>query len=117
VLPPDEGAPMLLEAFEFAERADSPRLDAALVDLAANVAGECESWEIAARLRGAAEDQMERMGMRRDYADERSAEPVVDRAKQALGRQGYAVAYDQGRARPFHEALVEARSWLADRSD
>jgi predicted ATPase/class 3 adenylate cyclase len=100
------------EAFDIADRIQSNRVGQSLLEATAGLATIREDWPAAARLYGAAEAEARRSGLRRDPADEAFLAPLIDRARAALGSDGFRCACAGGHAMPLHTAVPEARERL-----
>ena len=102
----------LSEALAIAEAIGSKRAGQSGLEVCAALHVSREEWERAAILFGAAEAQMDRSGFRGDPADEAFLAPLVAKAREALGEQGFASAMATGRALPYEIAIEEARELL-----
>ena len=103
---------MLREALAIAEETGSQREGLAVLDVCAGLSAFGREWERAARVYGAAEGQMLRTGLRRDRTDEAFLAPLIDAARDALGREAYAAAEASGRTLLYADAIAEVRAWL-----
>jgi predicted ATPase/DNA-binding winged helix-turn-helix (wHTH) protein len=110
-----DGVPdKLLEAMEIGEKIDSTWVGADVVEVTAGLStllGQCER---AARLYGASDAQLARMGFRRQAADQAFLTPLIARAREALGASAFAAAEAAGRILSADAALAEARAWLLE---
>ena len=96
-----------LEALEVAGEGKSKHLGQAVLDLAVGLASCCEEWEVASRLLGAAESHLISTGFRRDPVDDAFLEPLVARAKAALGAASFDDRVRQGGRGVFEDAMTE----------
>ena len=71
-----------------------------------------ECPERAARFHGALVSHRERLRLDRDAPDETEIEPSLERAKSALGVEGFETSFAGGHRLSLEEAIAEARSWL-----
>ena len=99
------------EAAENARQGRSKRARTSSVDVTAAVAGACGAWPECARLYGAVDAALERMGAQREPADAVVHEPMRRRAQEALGAERFAERYRDGRALEVEAALDEALAW------
>ena len=83
------------------------------MDNAAGLAALREEWARVPRWRGAAAAVHERDETARELEDETTLEPIVERARQALGPASFDRAQTEGRALAANEAFAEIEAWLA----
>ena len=108
----DRAREMLREGFSIAEDIGSKRAGTAHLDGASELAAFFGEWNLAARLYGATEAQMERMGHHPEPGDEVS----IARAREALGAMAFAAAESDGRSLSYDDAIAQARAWLDEGS-
>ena len=108
----DRAREMLREGFSIAEDIGSKRAGTAHLDGASELAAFFGEWNLAARLYGAAEAQMERMG----HHPEPGNEIFIERAREALGAIAFAAAESDSRSLSYDEAIAQARAWLDEGS-
>jgi predicted ATPase/class 3 adenylate cyclase len=96
------------------ETGSTPAAQSAL-DVGAGLAALLDDFECSARFYGATKAQTERTAIRRDPADEAFLQPLIARARAALGDAAFARAEAAGRALTFDAAQDELRAWLAAR--
>jgi predicted ATPase/class 3 adenylate cyclase len=99
---------MLLEVMTISKETGSKLVARSVLEVCAGLAAASENWERAAKFFGAAETQREHTGLRRDSADEAFLNPLITRAKLALGRRTFDSIEEQGRATPLESALAQA---------
>jgi len=109
----DAAREKLLEAGELIETGDMRRTGQVLLDLVSTLACAREEFPVAARLAGAGEGLLERMGGEREPVDEQYLRPWVDRTREQLGEVSFEAAFEEGRAMSYEDALAEVRGWLA----
>ncbi len=80
----------------------------------AGLAGEAGDFLRSARLLGAVEALLAAIGAVLEHAERAMVDADADAARQALGEEGFAAAWEAGRVMPFDEALAEALA-LADK--
>ena len=85
----------------------------ALLDVCSAFAASRREWELAARMHGAAETQLEQTGLRRDPADTAFLTPWMGQTREALGAERFVAAEGGGRALSYEEAMRNAGAWLA----
>jgi hypothetical protein len=112
----DRVGAMLLEVLAIADEIGSKPAGQSALEVLAGLGVLHEDWTQAARFFGAAEAQAERTGLHRDPADEAFLTPLIAKAQTALGSTIFAAVESAGRALPYDEAMIEARSWLVSRS-
>ncbi len=100
---------MLLEVMKIGEEIGSKPVRRSALEVCAGLAAAREHWLQAAQLFGVAEAQREQTKLRRDPADQAFLDPLIARARQALGHQTFASAEEQGRTLPLDAALAQAR--------
>jgi predicted ATPase/class 3 adenylate cyclase len=103
---------LLVDAHAVAKRMGSKWVGQSLFEISSGLAATLGEWPVAARLFGVAEAQAAQTGLHRDAADEAFLRPLVERARTALGTQGFAAAEMAGRALAYDAALGEVRAWL-----
>ena len=106
----------LLEAFELSERAALVASRQGVMEITSMLAAALDDPQRAARLWGAAEAALERMGTHRLSLIEQVLQPQIARARDSLGEAAFAAAVAEGRALSDAAATAEARAWL-ERAD
>jgi tetratricopeptide (TPR) repeat protein len=69
-------------------------------------------YPIAARLAGASQAEMDRLGISRDVVDEKFFRHWLDRARKSMGEEAFVAENTAGRSLTIDQALAEAREWL-----
>ena len=108
----DRGRAVLREAMAIAGEIGSKRAGVAQLNSATQLAALLGEWEIAARLYGATEAQLEKTGHRREPMDEVGLAPHVARTRDTLGAAAFAAAESAGRLLSYDAAIAEVRAWL-----
>jgi tetratricopeptide (TPR) repeat protein len=111
--PGDRIAPILLEALAIADENRSEPATQSVLEVAAGWAAAGGDYRRAARLFGAVEALAEATGLRRDPADEAFLLPLVARARDALGADGFATLEAEGRSLRREDAIADVRNRLA----
>jgi tetratricopeptide (TPR) repeat protein len=109
----DRARSMLLEVMKIGEEIGSKPVSRSALEVCAALAAAHEHWLQAAQLFGVAEAQREQTTLRRDPADQAFLDPLMERARQALGNSKFASAEEKGRTLPLDAALAEARRELS----
>ncbi|HTR58635.1 MAG TPA: adenylate/guanylate cyclase domain-containing protein [Casimicrobiaceae bacterium] len=104
---------LLREVLTIADKTGSKTAGQSALEVSAGLAALEKDWERSARLYGAAEAQTLRTGIRRDPADEGFLQPLLARAREALGESRFALAEASGRALPVEQAIEDVRLWLS----
>ena len=104
---------LLRQVLAIAEETGSRPAGQSALEVAAGLAVLRQDPERCARLYGAAEAQTLRTGIQRDPADAAFLQPLLAKAREALGEPGFTVAEASGRALPFEQAIAEVRAWLS----
>lgn len=104
---------LLREVLTIADKTGSKTAGQSALEVSAGLAALEKDWERSARLYGAAEAQTLRTGIRRDPADEGFLQPLLVRAREALGESRFALAEASGRALPVEQAIEDVRLWLS----
>ncbi len=102
----------LLDALAIAEEIGFRPAGQSVLEVSAGLAALFEQWQRAALFFGVAEAQAEQTGLRRDPADETFLQPLVVKARAALGDVAFAVAETAGRRLSYQEAVADVRRWL-----
>jgi DNA-binding winged helix-turn-helix (wHTH) protein len=111
-----ERAPeMLLEALALADQIGLKILGAHVTSLVAALAAFTKSWHRAARLHGAACAQCEELGFAMEPVDAAFVEPMISRARDALGKEAFASDEAEGRMLSYGTTIAEAGAWLRER--
>ncbi|MEO8506039.1 MAG: adenylate/guanylate cyclase domain-containing protein [Betaproteobacteria bacterium] len=110
---PDRARAWLSEAASLSLELGSMPIEQCVLDVAAGLAAHGEQWDRAARLFGAAEAIIAQTQLQRERADAAFLEPLIARARVALGPAAYAAAEGAGRALASSAAMAEAQCWLA----
>jgi predicted ATPase/class 3 adenylate cyclase len=106
-----EAAPdMLRETIAITLEVGSEPLLQSVLDVAAGLAAQAGRWDRTARLLGAAEAIVRRLGFQRDAADAEFLRPLAAQARAALGAVAYAEAEAGGAALAHDAALAEVRA-------
>lgn len=100
------------EAHAIAREVGSTYLGELVLDVCAGLAAHLRQMEHAARFYGAAEAQLEEIGLRRDPADEAFLTPLIAQAREVLGPAMFAEGEAAGRALGYDGAMAEAQAWL-----
>ena len=108
---------MLVEIFDIALHTGSKPVGQSALDVTASYCVATGLNVEAARLFGAAQEQIASTGLQRDPADEAFLLPRRERARTELGPDAFASAESAGRSLSYDEAIVEARSRLAVAGD
>jgi len=103
---------MLVEAITIAAEIDSRPLGQSALDVCAGYCAWCQEWELAARIYGAAQAQVEQTGMQRDPTDEAFLVPLIERTRETLGTAAFVNAERSGRSLSYEEGTEMARRWL-----
>jgi hypothetical protein len=111
----DRARMVLLEALSIAEEIGSRPAGQSVVEVCSGLAALRQEWERSARFYGVAEAQISFTGIQRDPTDEAFLQPLVAKARAALGVAKFAAAEEAGRALSYEDAIAEARSWLENR--
>ena len=82
------------------------------LEATSRLAAACEDWLVAARLQGASDAAVDKMGGTRTWFDDPILASLHEKPAAMLGAGAYASAYDQGRGLALEEALGEAAAWL-----
>jgi non-specific serine/threonine protein kinase len=82
------------------------------LEATSRLAAACEEWLVAARLQGASDAAVDKMGGTRTWFDDPILASLHERPAALLGPEAYASAYDQGRGLALEVALGEAAAWL-----
>jgi predicted ATPase/class 3 adenylate cyclase len=110
---PDRARAWLSEAASLSVELGSMPIEQCVLDVAAGLASHGEQWDRAARLFGAAEAIIAQTGLQRDAADAAFLEPLITRARAALGPAAFAAAEAAGHALDIAVAMADVQSWLA----
>ena len=86
------------------------------LELCAALASLEETWHLAARFHGAAETLAFRIDLHHEPVDSIAIDPLVRRARAAVGDAVYAAAYAGGRAMSPPEVHAEVRAWLISKT-
>lgn len=89
------------------------RRDVVALELCAALASIVAAWEVAARFHGAAQAFASRMDLHLEPVDTMVIDPLVERARAALGDAAFAAAHAGGHGLTLQEARAEANAWLA----
>ena len=103
---------MATEAHTIVDEVGLTRIGVSVLEVCAGLAAAGEDWRCAARFFGAAEQQMERAGMRRSLVDDAYLAPLVAKARKALGAEGFTPAEREGRALSYEASMQDAADWL-----
>jgi tetratricopeptide (TPR) repeat protein len=103
---------MLLEVMKISEEIGSKPVRHSALEVCAGLAAARNHWRQAAQLFGVAEAQRELTKLRRDPADQAFLDPLIARARQALGHHTFASAEEQGRTLPIDAAFAQAHEEL-----
>ena len=104
----------LLEALALADQIGLKILGAHVTSLVAALAAFTKSWHHAARLHGAGCAQCEDLGFAMEPADAAFVEPMISRARDALGKEAFASDEAEGRTLSYETAIAEAGAWLRE---
>jgi predicted ATPase len=110
----DGARALLVEGLATAEKVGAKKTVQMAIDAEAGLLGALREWHRAARLMGASEAQMVRMGCQRESADERFIAPRIAQARKELGEEAYGAMCAAGRALSYEEAVVQAKEWLEE---
>jgi predicted ATPase/class 3 adenylate cyclase len=102
------------EALAIAEQIGSNRAGQSGLGVAAGLHAFGGAWERAAILFGAAQEQMAQAGVHGDPTDEAFLEPLIAKARSALGAATFAAAAATGHALAYDAALAQAQAWLVE---
>ncbi|MDQ3026762.1 MAG: tetratricopeptide repeat protein [Pseudomonadota bacterium] len=108
----DRARPVLSEALAISTALGSKPAQQSVLEVCAGLASLGGNWDQAVGFFSAAEAQASRTGIHRDPADDAFLVPWMQKARAALGEEGFAQRETEGRARTFEEVLGEARAWL-----
>ncbi len=103
---------MLIESLAISDELGSRRGRLVVMEVCAGFAAHLGRWELAARFDGAADIHTVQMGRRRDIADAAFLAPFIERARAALGVDGYATTEAAGRALSYDDAVAAMQKWL-----
>ena len=103
---------MLIESLAISDELGSRRGRLVVMEVCAGLAAHLGLWELVARFDGAADIHTVQMGRRRDIADAAFLAPLIERARAALGSEGYATAEAAGRALSYDNAVAAMQEWL-----
>ncbi len=103
---------MLIESLAISDELDSRRGRLVVMEVCAGLAAHLGQWELVACFDGAADIHTVQMGRRRDIADAAFLAPLIERARVALGGEGYASAEAAGRALSYDDAVAAMQEWL-----
>ena len=103
---------MLIESLAISDELGSRRGRLVVMEVCAGLAAHLGQWERVARFDGAADIHTVQMGRRRDIADAAFLAPLIERARVALGREGYASTEAAGRALSYDNAVAAMQEWL-----
>ena len=109
----DRARVLLLEVLEIVRETGSKSAGQSTLEVSAGLAVVRADYARAARLHGAADAQMRQTSLHSDPADAAFLTPLLDRARAALGAEGFASGKQAGTALAYDEAIGEARAWLA----
>ena len=104
----------LVEALDIVQETGSKRCGQSVLEVTAGLAAFLGQAQCAARFNGAAQAQEAQSSLRRAAADEAFLAPLLAKVRSALGDAAFAAAEAAGRARPYEEAMGEARAWLEE---
>ena len=103
---------MLIESLVISDELGSRRGRMVAMEVCAGLAAHLKLWELAARFDGAADIHTIQMGRRRDVADAALLVPLVTRARDAFGAEGYAAAQAAGKSWSYDGAVDSMQQWL-----
>jgi tetratricopeptide (TPR) repeat protein len=104
---------LLLESLQLASSAELKGMAEDVLEVAAGLASVRRNYDDAARFAGAAQALMRESGSQREPVDEAFVEPLVEKARSALGNEGFAVAQSEGGGAWTHDAAIhQVRQWL-----
>ena len=103
---------MLIESLAISDELGSRRGRLVVMEVCAGLAAHLGQWELVARFDGAADIHTVQMGRRRDIADAAFLAPLIECARVALGREGYASTEAAGRALSYDNAVAAMQEWL-----
>jgi predicted ATPase/class 3 adenylate cyclase len=103
---------ILLDVIAIVDEIGSMRGGQSVIEVCAGLAVVRREWEEAARLFGAAEEQTEATGLRRDPGDEAFLMPLIAEARKALGVAVFRAAEEAGRRMSYTDAMTMSRTWL-----
>ena len=106
----------LLEAIAIEADIGSKYLAPWILEVSSGLAASLKEWEVAARFFAAAEMRLGELGSRREPADAAFLEPLIAKAREALGESAFAAAEAVGRRLSCEASIAEARAWLESRS-
>jgi tetratricopeptide (TPR) repeat protein len=110
----DEAArSMLQEVAQIADDNDSRPAALGAMDVSTGLAAHQGDWQRVAHYHGLTGAQYAQAGIQRDAPDEAFLEPMVERARQAMGGQAFDAAAEAARGAPFDPAWQALRGWLA----
>jgi hypothetical protein len=89
------------------------RRDVIMLELLAALACLEGAWRAAARFHGAATAVSDRIDFHLEPVDAEAVDPVIARARIALGEDAFAAFTVEGRALSRADAFAEAAAWLA----
>lgn len=103
---------LLLESLQLASSAELKGMGEDVLEVAAGLASVRQHYEHAARFAGAALSRMRESGSQREPVDEAFVAPLVEKARSALGNEGFAAAQAEGGAWTHDAAIHQVRQWL-----
>jgi predicted ATPase len=108
----ERAAELIAQALAIVNEIGARRLGQSLLDVCAGLALLKGHSEKTARFFGAAEAQGAQTGLQRDAADAAFLDPLVAKARAALGAAAFSAQENEGRTLAYEGALAEARDWL-----
>lgn len=103
---------MLLESLAISDELASRRGRLVVMEVCAGLAASLQQWALTPRFDAAADLHTVQMGRRRDLPDAAFLEPLIDRARRALGESAYDAAFAAGRTLSYDDAVNEMTQWL-----
>jgi len=109
-----EGArELLLESLDIGTQIGSRRVLMLVLDVCVALAAQRAAWQRSARFLGAADAQLEQLGLHRVPGDEAFIALGVAQASAAMDTAEFAAARAEARRLDPEQAMAEARAWLA----
>jgi tetratricopeptide (TPR) repeat protein len=114
---PHRALTLVREGIGIAQELDSTYLGELMLDMCAALAAALGEPKRTAVFYGAAQAQLEAIGLRRDPADDSFLTPLIAQARESIGDIVFASTEAEGRALGYDGAIRLARTWLADVPD
>ena len=108
----ERGCELLLESLSIGEEIGSRRILYLVLDVCVALAAQRADWQRSAWFLGAANSQMEQLGLHRVPGDEAFLAPLVAQARDAMSATAFAEAQAAARRLGSEQLMAEAKAWL-----